>query len=256
MTEQRFRTPRPVGLYVEIGKGSVTVDAVDTSETYVVVSGRDADSVEVRQDGDQISVVAPRQRTGFFGSDSALTVNVTVPTDSDVSVKTGSADITVDGRVGTGQFKTGSGDISAAVLGGSTQVMSGSGDIRVGQAESALNVSTGSGDVQLGVNHGPVSVKTGSGDFAVDEAHEDVTLTSGSGDLWVRTAHRGRLTANSASGDLSIGIPAGIPVWTDIFTLTGEIRSDLVGAGQPADGADHVEVRAKTASGDIHLRQL
>jgi hypothetical protein len=38
--------------------------------------------------------------------------------------------------------------------------------------------------------------------------------------------------------------------------VTGDIRSDLVGAGEPADGADHIEVRAKTATGDIVLRQL
>ena len=42
-------------------------------------------------------------------------------------------------------------------------------------------------------------------------------------------------------------------MWTDISTVSGAIRSNLEGAGEPAEGADHVELRAKTVSGDIVL---
>ena len=82
-----------------------------------------------------------------------------------------------------------------------------------------------------------------------------MSFSTGSGDLQVGTAHRGRLTAKGASGDIRIGVPGGLPVWTDISTVSGEIRSDLVGAGEPAEGADRLEIRAKTVSGDIDLRQ-
>jgi DUF4097 and DUF4098 domain-containing protein YvlB len=99
-------------------------------------------------------------------------------------------------------------------------------------------------------------VKTGSGDVKVGDAGTDVTLTTGSGDLVVSTARRGRMTAKGASGDVHVGIPAGVPVWTDISTVSGEIRSSLQGAGQPAEGADHVEVRAKVVSGDIVLTEI
>ena len=67
--------------------------------------------------------------------------------------------------------------------------------------------------------------------------------------------HRGRITAKGASGDIAIGVVAGVPVWTDITTVSGQIRSDLQGAGQPEEGQDHVEVRAKTVSGDIVLTE-
>ena len=45
-------------------------------------------------------------------------------------------------------------------------------------------------------------------------------------------------------------------MWTDISTVSGAIHSNLEGVGQPAEGADHVELRAKTVSGDIILRQV
>lgn len=274
MTEHHFETHRPVHLFAEIGKGSVKVVATDTTETHVEIAGRDADQVEVRQDGEQVSVVAPRLRGGFLGGDSRLDVVVTLPTHSDVAVRTGSASITVEGTVGTGQLKsgsgdvevdaadralvveTGSGDISVDHARSDLKVKSGSGDVAVGEATAAVVVSTGSGDVQLRTTHGPTAVKTGSGDLVVREAGGDVSLTTGSGDLVVETARRGRMVAKAASGDVRVGIPAGVPVWTDISTVSGAIRSNLTGAGEPAEGADHVEVRAKTVSGDVVLTEV
>jgi len=66
---------------------------------------------------------------------------------------------------------------------------------------------------------------------------------------------RGRVSAKGASGDVVVGIPAGVPVWTDITTVSGRIRLDLQGAGQPEEGQDHVELRARTVSGDVVLTE-
>ncbi|MGZ4447723.1 MAG: DUF4097 family beta strand repeat-containing protein [Nocardioides sp.] len=273
MPTYQFETPRPTGLYVEIGKGSVEVVATDTTETSVEVTGRGADEVTVRQEGEEISVVARHQRAGFLSGDAHLDVRVTLPTDSDLAVKTGSASVTVDGSVASTQVKSGSGDVRLESVGqtlvetgsgdvrvdearAELRVKSGSGDINIGHAASAVSVSTGSGDVEIGTTNGPAVVKTGSGDLRVVDAQTDVTLTTGSGDLVIGTARRGRFTAKGASTDVHVGIPAGVPVWTDLSTVSGAIRSDLRGAGEPAEGADHVELRAKTVSGDIVLTEV
>lgn len=274
MSEHRFHTPGPVTLYVENGSGSVSVTATETEESTVDVTGSDADEVTVTEENGHLSVVAPRRRTGFFTGDTALHMRITVPTGGELMVKTGSADITVDGTVGAAQVKsgsgevrldrlagpaqveTGSGDVTVDVAHGELRVKSGSGDVTVTRTESAVAVSTGSGDVRLGTTSGPAVVKTGSGDFRVVDAGDDVSLSTGSGDLLVETARRGKFTLKAASGDVRIGIPAGIPVWTDINTISGRIRSDLDGAGEPAAGAEHLEVRAKTVSGDVVLTQV
>ena len=275
MTEYHFETQRPVRLFAEIGKGSVRVAASDTTETHIAISGRDADLVDVRQDGDQVTVVAPKQRGVLsFGNDNRLDVEITLPTGSQLSVKTGSADITVTGTVGIAQLKSGSGDVEVDTAEGGLVVETGSGDIRVEEARSELKaksgsgdvlvvdagatlmVSTGSGNVQLWTTRGPAVIKTGSGDIKIGDAGTDVSASTGSGDFTVSTARRGRMTAKGASGDVHVGVPAGTPVWTDISTVSGEIRSNLQGAGQPQDGADHVEVRAKVVSGDIVLTQV
>ena len=102
----------------------------------------------------------------------------------------------------------------------------------------------------------PVQVKSGSGDMRVRHAEQDVALSTASGDLVIDEMHRGQLAAKNVSGDIRVGIPAGIPVWTDISSMTGSVRSDLEGAGEPAEGQDFIEVRAKTISGDVFLEQL
>ncbi|WP_244930413.1 DUF4097 family beta strand repeat-containing protein [Nocardioides sp. W7] len=271
MSEHTFETPGPVELFVEVGKGTVHVRATETATVEVQIQGRDAEQVRVEQHGRRVTVVAPRQRNNLFGSDAGLQVDVTVPEDSDVAIRTGSADVVVEGRVGDGRLRSGSGDVRIESLGGPGVVETGSGDVRVGAAlgdlrvksgsgtvelgrtSATVAVSTGSGDVVIGSADGPTAVKTGSGDLVVRETRTDVTLSTGSGDLAVATAHRGRITVKGASGDVLVGVPAGVPVWTDITTVSGEIRSALAGAGRPAEGQDHLELRAKTVSGDVVL---
>ena len=274
MAQHRFETHLPVDLFVEIGKGRVHVFCTDTTESTVKIEGRDADQVHVQQDGDQITVVAPRQRTGFFGNDSSLKVNIAVPTKSNVATRTGSADVAIEGLAGAATIRSGAGDVSIDAVAnasvvetgsgdirvddcqGELKVKSGSGDVRVDHVGGAVAISTGSGDVEIGTSLGSTVVKTGSGDLRVGEAHTDVAMSTASGDFVVDHARSGRLMAKGASGDIRVGIPAGVPVWTDITTVSGTIHSSLASTGQPGEGQDHIELRAKTVSGDIVLSQI
>ena len=271
MPEHHFETPRPVELRIEIGKGSVQVSAAATTESVVELTGRDADRVRVEQSDDRLLVVAPRSGGGFLSGESRLDVRVVVPHDSSLAIRTGSADISVDGGVAAAQLRSGSGGVRLAALsgpalvetgsgdvhveraGGELRVKSGSGDVTVDHVEASLTVSTGSGNVAIGTAAGPSVVKTGSGRLSVTESLADVTLSTGSGDLVVAAARGGRVSVRGASGDVRVGVPSGLAVWTDVSTVSGSIRSDVDGAGEPQAGQDHLEVRARTVSGDVLL---
>ncbi|QZY28926.1 DUF4097 family beta strand repeat-containing protein [Nocardioides coralli] len=273
MTEHHFDTPDPVALYVDTRSGDVRVTATATTESRVQITGREAEEVEVRHEGRELSIVVPRRRSGFFLGDDRLSIAVTVPTGSDLAVHSGSAQVSATGEVGmcmvrtgsgdvrldlvagTGSVETGSGDVAIDEARAELRVKCGSGDVSLGRAHGAVGISTGSGDVEIGSHAGPAVVKTGSGDVHVVEASTDLSLTTGSGDLKVDTARRGRFSAKGASGSVHVGIPAGLPVWTDISTVTGRIHNAVQGTGQPADGADHLELRATTVSGDVFLVQ-
>lgn len=271
MTDHYFETHEPVELYVENGKGLVEVHAGETTETRVELSGPDADDVDVRLEGRQLSVVPPSRG---IRSDRQLDITVTLPSGSDLVAKLGSSDLRSTGALGAAQVRSGSGDVTLDDVGGPALVESGSGDVTIDVVRRPLRVKSGSGDVQVGATHaevavstgsgdvqvrdaaGPMAVKTGSGDLVVGAAHGDVALTTGSGDLEVRSIAAGRVQVKGASGDVRVGVPAGVPVWTDVSTVSGRIHSTLDGAGEPEPGADYVELRAKTVSGDILLTQI
>jgi len=272
--QKTFDTPEPVSLYVELGSGDVHVAADDVAQTTVTVDGKDADDATVEQRGNQIVVIAPHRRSGLFSTSSELNVNITLPTDSEVTTKLGSADVVGSGRFGTTKIKsgsgevrlgelvgealieTGSGDIEVAAALGDLRIKSGSGDVEVGRLGGAATISTGSGDVEIGTSQSDVQVKSGSGSMRVKEAHTDLSLSTASGDLDVGVMRGGVLLARNVSGDIRVGIPANIPVWTDIHCVTGRVSSNLGGAGQPEEGQDFIEVRAKTVSGNIDLEQI
>ncbi|KQY57126.1 MULTISPECIES: DUF4097 family beta strand repeat-containing protein [unclassified Nocardioides] len=273
--ERIFETPASVELYVELGRGSLNVTAADVGRTTVSLTGKNADQVSVEQNGDGISVIAPKERSGFFGgNESHVDAVITVPSDSRLVTKTGSADQHAEGRFALGNLKSGSGDVSigevtgALVIntgsgavtvgqsGGDLRLKSGSGDVRIEHAAGTVGVSTGSGDVTIAESEGPVILKSGSGDVAIGIATGEVTAQTASGDVTVKELVRGSLNSKNASGDIRVGIPAGIPVWTDVNTVSGRIASDLAGAGQPDGDQDYIELRATTVSGDITLKQL
>jgi DUF4097 and DUF4098 domain-containing protein YvlB len=273
LSTSQFEPVGPVRLHLENGRGTVHVTARRTTGASVDVTGADADDVRVELEGDDLYVIAPQHR-GALRGDRRLDIDVTVPLRSALTAKLGSADLVTEGELAATSVRSGSGDVRLEHLAGPAMVETGSGDVHVDHAEEALriksgsgdvhvghgagevSVSTGSGDVEVGECHGATSVKTGSGDLRVGRAHADVGLSTGSGDLAVGSMSAGRVQLKGASGNLRVGIPAGIPVWTDVSTISGRIVSTLEGAGRPEPGADHVEVRATTVSGDIELRQL
>lgn len=156
---------------------------------------------------------------------------------------------------GDGSAETGSGDIEIAETRGGLVAKSGSGRIQIGRADGPVTALTGSGDVVVGLAAAAVNAKSGSGNVRVTDAHGDLSLKTATGDVVVGSVRHGQVEAKNATGDIRVGVVAGVPVWTDINTVTGSVSSTLEGAGQPDEGQEYVELRAKTVSGDIYLEQ-
>ncbi len=267
--EHAFDTPGPVPIHVENGRGSVTVTATDTATTKIHIAGARADEVVVDQDDHGISVIAPKVRG--LAPQAGLDIEVSLPVGSDLTAKLGGASLESSGRLGQVMVRSGSGRVTLDRVAGPCVVTTGSGAVTVVEAAADLRarsgsgrievdhagataaVSTGSGRIRLGRCDGDVAAKSGSGSVEVGEAERDLSLKTASGSITVGSVRRGRTTAKAASGNVRVGIPAGVPVWTDLRTGSGRVRSELPSLGQPEPGADYVELRATTASGSVHL---
>lgn len=272
--QHTFPTTGPVTLSVEIAAGDVTLDAIQSTDVSVRLSGAGADDITVEQRGDEVVIRGRDTIAGLFTARGDVRIDVWLPVGSNLATRLGSAQLVTTGRLGGARIKSGSGDVRIAELGadsvvetgsgdlaiehagGDLRVRSGSGDNEIGRVVGVLSVVAGSGLVRVGAAEGGAAVKSGSGDIELGQVQGEITAGSGSGTVAVEKMRRGVLRVTTASGDVSVGIPAGVPVWTDVRSATGDVESDLEGAGRPAAGQDHIEIHATTVTGNVRLSQL
>jgi DUF4097 and DUF4098 domain-containing protein YvlB len=259
-------------LRIDIGSGLVEIVPADGTETMVsldVDSGSEDDVLVAVRDGELI-VEGPRNvRRG-----PEIQVRIATPATMEARIKTGSGDISSRAplsaaRLSTGSgdvrldrvegdlaVNTGSGDVRVEYVAGSVRGSTGSGEINIGEAGDAVGLSTGSGDVRVGDVAGPASVKVGSGDITIERIRDHSVATSGSGDVTVEIADAPSIQAETARGDVQIGVPEGVPTYLDLKTVTGRIRCDLEPSDKPAEGDRTLMLRARTVSGDITVTKV
>ena len=118
--EYNFETPSPVDLYLELDRGQVSVTAGATGQSSIRVEGDQPERLQVAQEGDHLRAVV--ERRSLFDFAPSLQVWVTVPAESRVVVKTGSADVAISGLLAEAVVASGSGAVEVADVSGLTRV--------------------------------------------------------------------------------------------------------------------------------------
>jgi hypothetical protein len=264
-----FDTPQPPSLKVELPAGEIeVVTEAELTQTTVELEARrdDEDSRDALRDarielrdsalgGPEVTVVVSEQRRWFgFGRGPEFRLRIRAPFGSTLAVRTRSADLDARGIVGELDLQGTSGDVRVEHVDRETRVKVVSGDVQVGHAGGEAEVNTVSGDVVLRVAGGRTSITTVSGDLTVREALDSLTANSVSGDQRIDSVLDGRVSLQSVSGDVRVGVRRGSGVHLDISSMSGDVESELVPGDDPgaADGPV-VELKVKTLSGDVDV---
>jgi DUF4097 and DUF4098 domain-containing protein YvlB len=251
MPEHRFHTPEPIELEVKIPSGDIDIETVEGDESFVSLDGDEKllDMTEVRQEGRRIVVELKGKKSfgitisigdfSFSQGGGGLRVRARVPHGSTTNLSTASADMKLSGRVHSLDVKTASGDLVV------------NGDI-----EREATVKTVSGDVRLERVGGELRVQSVSGDVTAQSVGGSIVSKSVSGDFRVESAREGHVTAQSVSGDIELGVPAGTLLDVDAGSVSGDLASEVPLVSEP--GADLTDgptlvVRGKTVSGDFRV---
>ncbi len=277
-----YETPDPIFVTLEMSVANVQITASERADTVVDVRPtnpeRKADVAAAGQtavdyaDG-RLRVASPkgwRQWMPWSGRES-VDVTIDLPAGSDLRATAGVATVRCAGRLGDCRYKAGVGDIHVDES-GPVAVSLGSGDIEVGHTIGDVNVKT-TGSVHLGTVDGAAVVKnsngdtsirdvvgdlrvsSANGDVVVGRARATVVMKSANGDVRIDRAERGRVVAETARGTVDVGIRDGVAAWLDLQTGFGTVSNELAAAGAPAPDEASVDVRARTAFGDITIRR-
>ncbi len=263
-----FPCDSAVSTDIRISAGRCDVTAEDRADVTVQVDPVDANDERSRQmatdtvvefSGDKLLIRTPDTSGGGWSlgrRGTQVRVTVHLPTDSSLEVKVASADLNCVGRVSRLNINNASGNVYAEHVTGDVSATSASGDIRLGQVDGDIKVNAASGDLTVDSAGGDVINHSASGDTSLGSVHGVVDIRSASGDVRIGNARSGKIKAGTASGDVTIGVPAGTGVWLDLNTASGTTTSDLaVGAQTPLSGHD-LELRVSTVSGDIEVHRV
>ena len=264
--QKEFHIEGTPQLEIKLASGEIEIDPSLEGQVEVELIAHDeesqrlVDDARIERQGTTVTIDVPNKRGGFslgsmFGR-GGISCRVRCPEATSVTASTKSADLHARGAIGGLTVRTASGDVEANDVRGGLNVKSASGDVVVRTVGGALNVQSASGDVQVGTVRGPVNVQTASGDVQIEAADDRVNATVVSGDLDLGAVMRGDVSTQSVSGDVTIGVRRGSKVYLDCTTLSGDTSPELdLQNDAPAGDGPLVEIRAKTVSGDIHIRR-
>jgi Putative adhesin len=243
---------------------------VDTNDGSVTVSTGDAQQVEFRveyqgyvlnkslqidssQHGDEVELVA-RIPAGFhisLGMTRRLHIEVRMPKDADLQVRTGDGAIKASGISGNIDLHSGDGSLTVGSLKGSVRLHTGDGSIEASDIDGKCDASSGDGRIRLSGRFDVVSAKSGDGSVGV-EALRGSKLDSG----W---------SISSGDGSIDVAVPADLPANIEASSGDGRISSDIpiTVEGVMSKSRIHGKMNGggstltiHTGDGSIHLKQV
>ena len=274
-----FESPDPISITIDT-IGNTHITASDRTTTVVTVEPRDpskasdvkaaVQTVVDYSDG-RLLVKSPRS-WGPFGGSQTVIVTLEVPTGSSLDATSPMGDFHVEGELGNTKVKTSMGHVRLDLT-GELRAKTAFGNVTVDRVAGNADVTTSSGDIHLGVIEGTAVVKNSNGSTAVDSvagavrakssngsvlidhAGAGVTARTANGDVRVAQVGRGEVVVETATGELEVGIVAGVAAWLDVSTRFGMVRNSLDSADRPAPSEGTVEVRARSSFGDIVIHR-
>jgi DUF4097 and DUF4098 domain-containing protein YvlB len=278
-----FETPEPISAAINVGFGNLRIFVSERADTVVdvrpSVPSSDADVQTAQQTrieyaSGRLLVTAPTVTPwwslgSLLGRGPSVDVAIELPTDSRIDAVAG--ELHCEGRVGNCRVKSEDGDIwldqtgklliksvgdvSVNRVAGHADVSTADGDIWIRDIDGTAAIKTANGDISVGQVTGDVRLTTDNGDIAVDRALHGVVAKTAYGSVQIGEVVRGAVLLSTATGDLEVGIRDGTAAWLDLNTQYGSVRNGLEAADDPGSSDQTVEVRARTAAGDIVIRR-
>jgi DUF4097 and DUF4098 domain-containing protein YvlB len=245
---------------------------VITGDGDVVVTGADQQRIDARvtatgwklgpndvqiiesQSGNSVSIEVKVPHWGFSmfgGNHKSLRVEVSVPRELDLDVRTSDGNVTAQGVSGKIQFDTGDGNVTAGNIKGNIKIHTGDGHIEGHNFDGSLDANTGDGNLRIDGRFDALALKTGDGNIEA-QVGSGSKVTNG----W---------NLHSGDGHITLRVPGDLNATLDAHTGDGSITLDI--PIQVSGSLSHSSVRGKmnaggptlavsSGDGSIHIEKL
>ena len=243
---------------VETDDGAVRVSTgeIKQVEIRVVYSGYKLDKdlrLSTAQNGDSVEVVAKTSQGTFWNwgvRHSSLRVEVHMPKDADLTVRSGDGSVEVDSINGSVDLTTGDGSITVQGAKGNIRFHTGDGSIEAHGLDGQVDATSGDGHINVEGRFTSLNIKTGDGAVtarasAGSKVQTSWTIQTGDGSVEVEIP--GDLQANIDASTRDGHINLGLPVTVEGTFSSSKIHGTLNGGGQ--------SLTIRTGDGSIHLNK-
>jgi len=248
----RTFTVSPGGrLTIESDGSDLRVEGTSGNQVEVHILMKGSDRVLERmqltaeQSGDNVSVTAKRDTskwTDFFGSWSQDgKVEVKVPHQYNIDIRTSGGDIIVAQLQGDARAKTSGGDIKVTEMHGPVEMQTSGGDVRAEQIDGNTRLNTSGGDIDVTRVTGDLDAKTSGGYIHLTDISGRVVARTSSGNV-IASGIRGDSELKTSGGDIRATIDGKIAA----HTSGGNVTAELVGANRG--------ISVSSSGGDLTVR--
>ena len=243
---------------IDTDDGSVNVSTGDTKQVEFRVDYQGYElhkslEIESNQNGDEVVLTARIPHGWHFtmGMSRRLHIEVRMPKDADLQVRTGDGSIKANNVTGTIDLHSGDGALTVSALKGAIRLHTGDGSIDASDLDGKCDATSGDGRIRLAGRFDIVSARSGDGSVGVEALHGSKldsgwSITSGDGSIDVAVPADLPANIEASSGDGHI--TTDIPITMDGVMSKSRVRGKMNGGGST--------LTIHTGDGSIHLKPV
>jgi DUF4097 and DUF4098 domain-containing protein YvlB len=243
---------------VDTDDGSVNVVTGDTKnvEFRVEYQGYELHkSLEISSDqhGDEVELTARIPHGWHFSiaTNRRLHIEVRMPKDADLQVRTGDGSIKANNVTGNIDLHSGDGALTVSGLKGAIRLHTGDGSIEGTDLDGKCDATSGDGRIRIAGRFDVLTARSGDGSVGVEAMHgskldSSWSITSGDGSIDVAVPSDLPANIEASSGDGHI--TSDIPITMEGVMSKSKVRGKMNGGGST--------LTIHTGDGSIHLKQV
>lgn len=244
-TTTTHRSYDAVDTVVLVTDGDVTVTAAegDVEVDAIAHSGLRSPRYSVEESANRLEIT---HRCGWsiFLPRCSGELDVTLPADTEVVVRTENGDVVASGVAGEVDVRTSNGRVEATDIGGLFSARSSNGDITVANTGSDVEVSTSNGEISVGEVDGSVASGSSNGRITIDTVAGDASATTSNGSVEI-SGVAGNVHGETSNGRVTV-YGDDEPVALTIQTSNGD---EIIEGPTDPDAERTVELRS--SNGDV-----